>query len=84
MSRLAELEGAVDLLVSDAVMPVMNGRELGDQLAEHYPEVPVVWMSGYPREAFSGRPGTAFLQKPIGTERLLAVVGEIVGKRSRS
>ncbi len=88
-AALAQLEaahGAVDLVLSDVVMPGMSGSELARELARHHPEVPILWMSGYTREmAFGGgvqageRP---FLQKPVSVSRLVeAVRAAIASKR---
>ncbi len=47
---LARLDGAVDLILSDVVMPGLGGGRFAEALAESYPALPVIWMSGYPRE----------------------------------
>ena len=68
-----ELDG-IDLLVTDVVMPGMNGRELAETLLARHPETKVLYMSGYTDDAVVSRgaigPGTAFLQKPFGADRL--------------
>lgn len=77
LARL-EREDGVDLVLSDILMPNVGGAELGEILALKYPELPIVWMSGFPREiAFrDGRGGhqQPFLQKPVKLEELLRVV----------
>jgi len=84
LERLAAHRGQVDLVLSDVVMPLMGGRELGARLAIDYPDLPVIWMSGYPRYAvFDERPGQAFLQKPIPPEVLAAAVRELLAATSR-
>jgi CheY-like chemotaxis protein len=84
LERLAANQGRVDLVLSDVVMPLMGGRELGARLATDYPDLPVIWMSGYPRDAvFEERPGQSFLQKPIPPELLAAAVRELLGAVSR-
>jgi two-component system, cell cycle sensor histidine kinase and response regulator CckA len=66
-------------------MPELGGRELGERLAVDYPAVPVIWMSGYPRDAaFSDRgpPGAQpFLQKPILPEVLIRTVEGVLARR---
>jgi two-component system cell cycle sensor histidine kinase/response regulator CckA len=74
-----EREGdRVDLVVSDVVMPALGGAKFAERLAERYPALPVIWMSGYPREAaFAGHePGEAnfFLQKPVHLDHLTDTV----------
>ena len=68
----------VDALLCDVVMPVMGGRELGKHLAHTRPHLPVVWMSGYPRDAAFSEAllddDQPFLQKPIPGDLLLETV----------
>ena len=82
LKRLAELDGRVDLVVSDVVMPVMGGAELALKLAEIYPALPIVWMSGYPRETIIGRgrlgEDQVFLQKPVPPGVLLDTVARAI------
>jgi PAS domain S-box-containing protein len=78
LERLAQAGGAVDLVVSDMVMPVMGGRELATQLSQLYPTLPAVWMSGYPRESLAAGEaipaGEPFLQKPVPPDLLIDAV----------
>ena len=69
-------------------MPVMGGRELAERLAKDWPEVPLIWMSGYARDsAFADggdEPSYPFLQKPVAEDTLARVVAEelaVSGKR---
>jgi two-component system cell cycle sensor histidine kinase/response regulator CckA len=66
---------AVDAVVSDIVMPRMNGVELLDALSTSHPTIPVLLMSGYATAALSEM-GIAspcgILPKPFPPERLLA------------
>ncbi len=63
------------LVLSDVIMPVLNGRELSDALADMYPNLPVLFMSGYTGDDVLARsllPETApFIQKPFAPEELL-------------
>jgi len=75
-------EGAIDLLLTDVVMPRMNGRELADQLARTRPTTKVLFVSGY-TDGVMLRNGVdagevAFLEKPVEPSALLARVGELI------
>ena len=78
VEMMKQLNGQIDLVVSDVVMPVMGGAELSLKLAELYPGVPMIWMSGYPRETVIGRgrlgEDQPFLQKPVPPALLLETV----------
>jgi two-component system, cell cycle sensor histidine kinase and response regulator CckA len=63
----------LDLLVTDVVMPEMNGRELSDRVAKVRPGTPTIFISGYHDDpALAGRtkPGVAFVRKPFGAKDL--------------
>jgi nitrogen-specific signal transduction histidine kinase len=70
--------GTVDLVISDVVMPQMGGRELGQTLAHHEPDLPVLYMSGYTGDDVMHRglldPGAPFQQKPFTPIGLAAKV----------
>jgi PAS domain S-box-containing protein len=77
--------GEIDLLVSDVVMPGANGRELADLLRATHPDVPIVFMSGYPGTEIERRglkvPRGAILEKPFTPEALIAMVNETLSRR---
>jgi len=45
--KAAEYQGSIDLLFTDAVMPIMGGKELSEKIKEIYPDIPVLFASGY-------------------------------------
>ena len=71
---LASEREHLDLLLTDVVMPRMNGRELSETLRSLRPDLKVIYMSGYTDDAVLryGIHGqrTAFLQKPFGLSAL--------------
>jgi two-component system, cell cycle sensor histidine kinase and response regulator CckA len=74
----------VDLIVSDIVMPRMNGVELMQAVTESDPRIPVVLMSGYATAALSElgiATPCSIVPKPFHAERLLAEVHRCVRGR---
>ena len=70
------------LVVTDVVMPAMDGWELGRRLAIDLPAVPVLYISAYPREDIFHRGGPSssvpFLEKPLSPEVFLATVRDLL------
>ena len=75
---------APDLLVSDVMLPEMDGIELHARLAGRWPGLPVLFMSGFPggdaRLEDAIARGEHFLQKPFGPAEFLAKVREAAAK----
>ena len=65
----------VDLLLTDVVLPGMNGRQLAEEVRLRQPGIRVLFMSGYSRDAIVGQgrlePGVEMMQKPL-TQEVLA------------
>lgn len=59
--------GAIDVLLTDVVMPGLRGPELAQRVAESHPEARVIFMSGYAQSLPEAQipPGASFLQKPF-------------------
>jgi two-component system cell cycle sensor histidine kinase/response regulator CckA len=80
--EIFERHGDVDLVVSDVVMPEMDGPTLLKELRRRNSEVKIIFVSGYAEEAFAknlpsnehGRPQYAFLAKPFTLRQLVAEV----------
>jgi two-component system, cell cycle sensor histidine kinase and response regulator CckA len=77
---------AVDLVVTDVVMPGMDGRELGRRLAKLKPSLPVLYISAYDvNDIFrrgSPRSSAPFLQKPFPPDTLIHSVEQLLQNRS--
>jgi DNA-binding NtrC family response regulator len=79
-------DGKIDLLVTDVVMPGMNGKELKRLIEIDHPEVKVLFMSGYTADVIMHRgilqENVNFLQKPFTVEKLVNKVREDLDKPS--
>jgi CheY-like chemotaxis protein len=75
----------VDLLLTDVVMPGMNGRELAKRADALRPGLKVLYVTGYSRNAIvhQGRldPGVELMQKPITQEALAGRVRDLLDAR---
>lgn len=84
----AESGNRIDLLVSDVVMPEMNGMELYEKISESRGGVPVLFVSGYASDAVASDDFRVdemnFLSKPFATEKFLKRVQMILENSQRS
>ena len=80
--------GTVDLLLTDIVMPGINGRLLADQLIQLRPDIKIVYMSGYTGQAVGAHrildPGSIFLQKPFTRDELARKIREALDGEAKS
>jgi two-component system, cell cycle sensor histidine kinase and response regulator CckA len=78
--------GPIDLVVTDVVMPGMDGRELGRRLAQRWPDLPILYISAYDvNDIFrrgSPRHSAPFLQKPFPLDGLVTVVRRMLNARA--
>ena len=83
---LEKASEAVDLVVTDVVMPGMDGRELGRRLTQRWPKLPILYISAYDvNDIFrrgSPRNSAPFLQKPFPPEGLITSVRQLLGTDS--
>jgi two-component system cell cycle sensor histidine kinase/response regulator CckA len=82
LAAMEKVEGKIDLILTDVVMPEMGGLELAEHLRGRCPGLKVVYMSGY-AEGDKLQPGIddpecSFLQKPFSAESLMLKVREVL------
>jgi len=87
LAALDRRDGRIHLLLSDVVMPGMNGRELFDQISGRCPDIKVLYMSGYTDNVIAHRgvrdEGVDFIQKPFSVKALAAKVREVLENDGR-
>jgi CheY-like chemotaxis protein len=78
-----EHPGEISLMITDVIMPGMNGRELAERMGILRPAMKVLYMSGYAETAVYRKgvlePGAPFLQKPFGPLDLGRKVRDVLG-----
>ncbi|MHB8882713.1 MAG: response regulator [Thermodesulfovibrionales bacterium] len=85
LQRSAMFQGEIDLLLTDVIMPDINGHELAQRLKLTRPETDILYMSGYTDDTIS-RLGIAhikkmFVQKPLTPKKLAGIIREILNER---
>jgi CheY-like chemotaxis protein len=82
LALAAQQAGPIHLLVTDVVMPGMNGRELAERLRASHPDLKCLFMSGYTADVIAQHgvldAGVAFLQKPFTLQSLAEKVCEVL------
>jgi PAS domain S-box-containing protein len=82
LSVARQYAGELHLLLTDVIMPGMNGKVLSERLKELYPNLKVLFTSGYTADAFAERGvldrGVPFLHKPFAPEEVAGKVREVL------
>jgi hypothetical protein len=80
--------GQIHLLLTDVILPGMNGRVVSERLKGLRPDVKVLFMSGYTADLIAHRGaldcGVAFLRKPFSPEQLAAKVRDVLAHSPES
>jgi CheY-like chemotaxis protein len=78
----------ISLLILDAIMPGKNGKEVYEAIRKKQPDIPVLFMSGYPRETVTAKVGLdpfmAFMAKPLYPDKFMEKVKEILEGRQKN
>ncbi|MBF0407157.1 MAG: transporter substrate-binding domain-containing protein [Candidatus Riflebacteria bacterium] len=78
---IQEHKGKIDIMLTDVVMPGMNGYELYLQVKELYPDIQCLFMSGHTSDVLSRQgiveEGLNFIQKPFSMKGLIAALGNL-------
>lgn len=81
-------EGRIDLLLTDVVMPGMNGPDLATELRTNQPQMAMLFMSGYADHEILRRvlkaPSVPYIQKPFTLDCLLLNVSTALARMCRS
>lgn len=79
-----EFKGKIDLLLTDVIMPDMNGKELEENLKKYHPKIKTLYMSGYSANIIKHNnvldKETNFIQKPFSSIELAEKIKEILNK----
>jgi DNA-binding NtrC family response regulator len=82
LSMIADHQGVLDLLLTDVIMPDMNGKELYEKVSSLYPGVRVLYTSGYTDDVIAHHgvidEGVNFIEKPFTGKALAAKVREVL------
>ncbi|MCF8076425.1 MAG: response regulator [Desulfotignum sp.] len=74
--------GPIDMLMTDVVMPEMNGRDLAGKITDLYPDIRLLFMSGYTANVIAHQgvldKGVAFIQKPFSMAEMTEKVREVL------
>lgn len=87
LEKMKQYNGLVDLLVTDVVMPRMSGKELYDHISVLFPDLDVLYISGYTQDIIAQHEvlgkGINFLSKPFHPKDLARKVRHILDSRKR-
>jgi PAS domain S-box-containing protein len=80
LKKFVEHRDDVALVIMDAIMPRMNGKETYRKMRKIKPAVKALFVSGYTRDAILGKGVYDYLPKPVPPEKLLGTIREIIDK----
>jgi len=79
-TKFSELQNPIDLLITDVIMPGMDGPTLATKIRERMPKLKIIFVSGYTEEKLKDQMGEGihFLPKPFTLKQLAAKVKEVL------
>ncbi|MEH6789415.1 response regulator [Parasphingorhabdus sp.] len=86
LSAQAEQEQPFDMIVSDVVMPNMDGPTMAKHVRKHFPDLPILFMSGYAEEQLRKSidlDRVNFLPKPFSVAQIAEAVGETLAEHAK-
>jgi CheY-like chemotaxis protein len=88
LSLCAHTQGQIDLLITDVIMPEMNGRQLANRITQKHPEMAVLYMSGYSEDIVAHRgileAGIDFIDKAHVSSHLARKVRQVLSGRRKN
>jgi PAS domain S-box-containing protein len=87
LEKAGSYAGEIHLMISDVIMPDMNGKELFERLRENRKDIGILYMSGYPAEVISSQGvldgGIDFIRKPFSVHEFAMKVRQVLDSRIR-
>jgi PAS domain S-box-containing protein len=85
LACIERMDGRLDLVIADVIMPDLGGAELAERIVEHWPDLALLLMSGYTAQAIDRMVplvgGAMFLEKPFTPDALVAKVETALARR---
>jgi YesN/AraC family two-component response regulator len=79
---IKEYDGQIDLLLTDVVMPEMNGRELSEYVQRVYPQIKILFMSGYTANVIAHQgvldENICLISKPFSLKEIALKIRELL------
>ena len=85
LEKAKKYQGKIDMLFTDAVMPVMGGKELSKKIKDIYPNIPVLFASGYTdngiHQDIINLGKDHFINKPYNIQQIMAMIRRLLDKK---
>jgi PAS domain S-box-containing protein len=85
LEKAKKHQGGIDMLFTDAVMPIMGGKELSKKIKDIYPNIPVLFASGYTdngiHQNITNLDGNRFINKPYNIQQIMASIRRLLDKK---